>query len=144
MSKKQALTTRSYETEIVIFGFSAIFLVVALLQYPDIDPFCWMMPVGMISVYFTHRLTSATLNSKVKRPVRSTEKDRSWKEIALGLSIYAGMYAMYVITTGLLRGNIENYNEWFSLPISLAYLVLALIAVDRLEKSAKQESKSSC
>lgn len=144
MSKKQALTNRSYEAEIVIFGLSAILLVIAWFQYPDTDPFWWMMPAGMISVYFTHRFTSAKLNSKVKRPVRSTEKELSWKQIALGLCIYAVMYAMFAITTGLIRGSVENYNEWLSLPIGLTYFVLAHLAVKRLEKSGKQEGQSSC
>lgn len=143
MSIKQPFSTRSYEVEIVIFGIAACLLVVGLLQHPNTEPFWWMMPAGIISVYFTHRFTSARLNSKAKKPARSTEKEVSWKLIALGLLIYVVMYAMSAVTTALLRGSVEHYNEWLSLPIGLTYFFLAHMAVKRLEKSGKQEDQSS-
>lgn len=128
MSKQQEVGKPSYIQEIVIFGFAAVALILAVLKYPNTNLLAWFIPAGVIAVYLVHRFLTGELDKKHRKSVSSSENSVSWKQLSIQIATYV---SLYLITTGLLRGSVQGYNELFSVCIAVGYFFLVPLALKK-------------
>lgn len=121
---------KSTVEEIAVIGsISAAFVPAMMQSTPATNPIAWIAPSGIIAVYVLFRLWNADWRKETKKRNEPVKPEPSWTQLAIQLALYTGLY---FITTGLLRGNIDGYNELFSVLIALGYFVAVPFVLKRL------------
>jgi hypothetical protein len=128
-SPVQPLLKMGTKIEIAIIGGVASLWLAAMSQISPINnPLAWLIPCGIIVVYVLFRLWTRSASSRKPKPMKAEKEQPVWWQLAIQMVAF---YALYFVTTGLLRGSVEGYTEWYSVVITVVYFFGVQMVLNR-------------
>ena len=104
----------------VIGGVAAAWVVLMCQFAPLTDLKVWFVPVMIIAVYAAFRLweyLNFGTGAKTSKHLKA-ETVLTWKQLVLQGLLYS---VLYFGTTGLLRGNVDDFSGWHSIIVAAVY-----------------------